>query len=378
MRLLILFLALLLAPQPSTASSVTELCPSPSIRPRAADFSPGGIILTAFDRTNLWVYHIDRNARWPLPETRPCGSNCRLSPDALWITYVDPRSGAIGKMRLDDTGRTRLADYASDLQWWSADALLIWTPGRQAYLRPEANDSREYLNVEEVVQVQPGGRWGLRMQPMGDGFSRALINLETRGLAGIAEQSIDLGEDLPYYNAAAWSPLGDAFAYVAPSMVDPQTGARGSELFIVGMDDQTPRPLTDLGAAFGPVRINGRSATNLRWSPDGRFIAFWVAPLTGPDPEAGVSDARLHVIDARTGDLRAYCGFTTAEHTPDPPRLIWSPDSSHVAFGGNIPGDNRGYLLLALDIETGIFTELSEGIFPALGTADPIAWGRLP
>jgi len=58
--------------------------------------------------------------------------------------------------------------------------------------------------------------------------------------------------------------------------------------------------------------------------------------------------------------------------------LIWSPDGTHIAFGGNIPGDDKGYLLLALDTETGIFTELSNGIFPALGTSDVIAWGLPP
>jgi hypothetical protein len=73
-----------------------------------------------------------------------------------------------------------------------------------------------------------------------------------------------------------------------------------------------------------------------------------------------------------------YCGYSTTEHTPNPPRLIWSPDSTHLAFGGNVPADDKGYLLLALDTTTGIFTELSNGLFPALGTADPVAWGLRP
>jgi hypothetical protein len=43
-----------------------------------------------------------------------------------------------------------------------------------------------------------------------------------------------------------------------------------------------------------------------------------------------------------------------------------------------VPGDDRGYLLLALNVETGIFTELSEGIYPTLGGPNPVAWGLAP
>ena len=57
------------------------------------------------------------------------------------------------------------------------------------------------------------------------------------------------------------------------------------------------------------------------------------------------------------------------------PRLQWSPDGTHLAFGGNIPADDKGYLLLSLDTDSGVVTELSDGIFPVVGTADVIAWG---
>ncbi|MDQ7036624.1 MAG: hypothetical protein Q9P01_17875 [Anaerolineae bacterium] len=68
----------------------------------------------------------------------------------------------------------------------------------------------------------------------------------------------------------------------------------------------------------------------------------------------------------------------STDHTPNTPRLVWSPDGTHIAFAGNVRGDNKGTLLLALNIETGIFTELSDGIFPAMGQADVYAWGFAP
>jgi hypothetical protein len=356
---------------------VTQVCPGSGVQARGAEFEPGGIILTSFDNSAIWVYNVDRSTRYPLPETLPCGSNCRLAPDARWITYSDLRTAAISKMRLDGTERTTLANYASDVQWWSPDTLLIWTPGHSAYLQPEGGQTRDYLNVLSIVSVQPGGRWGLEMTQDGDGFTRALVNLETRGLQGIAEQRIPLGPDIPFFNATAWSPDGALLAYVAPGAFDSETGAAGAEIFAVEPGG-TPAQLTDLNAAYGAVRINGRSDAEMSWSPDSRRIAFWVIELTGPDPEANTGSAVIHVLDIVTGEVRAYCDFATTDHTPDPPRLLWSPDSTHLAFGVNVPADDKGYLLLALNTETGVFTELSDGIFPALGSANPIAWGLLP
>jgi Tol biopolymer transport system component len=116
----------------------------------------------------------------------------------------------------------------------------------------------------------------------------------------------------------------------------------------------------------------------LSWSPDGTRIAFWVIELLGADILTQTGVATIHVLDVVTENITSYCGFVTNEHTPNPPRLIWSPDSTHIAFAGNVPGDERGYLLLALNIETGVFTELSEGVFPILGGTDLIAWGLPP
>ncbi|MBI5671317.1 MAG: PD40 domain-containing protein [Chloroflexi bacterium] len=355
-----------------------RLCPPVGIQPRAADFQPGGIILTAFDRDSLWVYNIDRETRYPLPDTNPCGSNCHLSPDFRWITYVNAADQSYGKMRLDGTERTPLVSYASDVEWWSADTLLVWTPARGAYLLPENGGEREPLDVRGVLKIQPGGRWGVLVQLDGDTFKRGLINLAFRDMPGIAQPYFDLGADVPYFDDAAWSPDGQWFAYVAPGSFDAQAGIAGGEIFAVRPANGTRAQWTDLTSSYGAVRINGRASGDLRWSPDGTRLAFWVTELLGPDPEANLGSAMIHVLDIRSGEVTAYCGFTTDEHTPNPPRLIWSPDGTHLAFGGNVPGDDKGYLLLALDVAAGTFTALSEGIYPTVGGPNPVAWGYAP
>jgi hypothetical protein len=354
-----------------------EICPVVGIQLAVPGFQPGGIILTSFDRTALWVYDIDRRRRYPLPDTAPCGSNCRISPNGRWITYFNNAINTYNRMQLDGSARTLVSDYASDVDWWSEETFLIWTPGHRAYLQTDGSTEREYLNVDGIISVQPGGRWGLLVEQSGDGFERALINLELRDLVGVEDGRVELGADLPYFNAQSWSPDGRWLAYVAPTL-DDEDEVIANEIFAISPGDPAPTQWTDLTSVYGATRINGLAVGELSWSPDSRRIAFWVSELTHSDPAANTGNAVIHILDVETGETISYCGYATIEHTPNPSRLVWSRDSTHLAFGGNIPGDERGYLLLALEITEGTFTELSEGIYPALGSPEVIAWGLTP
>jgi hypothetical protein len=354
-----------------------QVCPSTPIESAAANYHPDGLILTSFDRTALWVYDIANARRYPLPETVPCSSNCRLSPDARWITYFNNTINTFNKMHLDGTNRTLVSEYASDVDWWAGGTYLIWTPGHRAYLQADGSTERAYLDVEGIISVQPGGHWGLLVEQNEDGFERAMIDLSMRNLVGISDQRVDLGEDYRYFNAQSWSPDGHWLAFVKP-MLDDNDVVTANEIYAIAPTDPEPTQWTNLTSVYGAARINGLAVGELSWSPDSAHIAFWVTELTGADPEANTGSAVIHILDVNSGDLAVYCGFATNEHTPNPPRLVWSPDSTHIAFAGNVPGDERGYLLLALDTATGVFTELSEGVYPALGTADVVAWGLPP
>lgn len=382
--LVLALLALLLAipggAQADEPPPLRDLCPPVGIQPRPVQFEPGGIILTSFDRSALWVYNIERNSRYPLPETAPCGTNCHLSRDARWITYlIDVPARIYGKMRLDGTERTPIARDATEVQWWDEETLLIWTPNHKAYLRVDGSTEQEQLDVTGITSIQPGGRWALMLQRDEDDFLRVLINMQTRNISWRDDDRITLDVDTPFFNAAAWSPGGEWLAFVSPADYDASAGITGGEVFAIqpGSSAQPVR-WTHLFRDYGAVRINGHAPGSLSWSPDGTRLAFWVIELTGPNLEANTGHAVIHVLNVATGAITVYCGYSTNEHTPNPPRLIWSPDGTHLAFGGRVQGDTRGYLLLALDLETGVFTELSVGIFPALGTGDVVAWGLPP
>jgi len=374
-----LFLVLWIIPQPRVLAqdAIETRCPA-GIQARPADFQPGGIILTAFDSQNLWVYDIDRATRYPLPETRPCLSNCRLSPDSQWLTYINPETTALSRMRLDGTQRSSLvAGGASDVFWWSTDKLLIWTPDHRAYLREidalDVESSREYLPADRLISIQPGGFYGIRLDRANDQIVRTLVNT-----ADSAQPPVRLAVDEPYFNAYAWSLDGGQLLYVGRGAYDETAQIAGAELYLLRPGDAIPRQLTSFSRIYGAVRIGGYNTNALSWSPDGTRVAFWLIELLGPNPAENVGQAQIHVLDVASGQLTAYCGFVTDEHTPNPSSLAWSPDGTHLALVGNVPGDDRGYLLLALNVDSGVFTELSEGVFPALGRPDVTAWGYTP
>jgi Tol biopolymer transport system component len=191
-------------------------------------------------------------------------------------------------------------------------------------------------------------------------------------------QAIALGEDLAYYNDYGWSPDGSRLAYVVPVFDDRWEMPVSSEIFVIAPSSGERSQQTRLIDSYGTARINGLRSGDLSWSPDGKHIVFWVTDLTGLDPVEDAGRAVLHVLDVDTRMVKRYCHFSTSVNTPNPPHLVWSPDSSHVAFGADLPDDERAAMLLALNIESGSFTILSEGVYPTFGAPDVAAWGLPP
>ncbi|MBC7870446.1 MAG: PD40 domain-containing protein [Chitinophagaceae bacterium] len=356
------------AAQAQVNTTFRQVCPVEAIQLRADDFQASGLILTTFDGIRLWVYDVIRDRRYPLENTNTCGAHCHLSPDFRWISYLDATNG-YSKMRLDGSERIALVDYASEVSWWSATTLLVWTPDHQAYLQREDGLSRQILDSHGIVNIQPGGHWGLYVERDEELFIRSLFDLDGD------EERVPLGVDLPYFNAASWSPDGEWLAYVAPNT---NSGIISSEIFAIRPADAVPIQWTNLTAEYGAVRINGRAVGELSWSPDATHLAFWVIPLTGANPEVDTGNAILHILDVETGEMNVYCDLGITAHTPVPPRLIWSPDGAYIAFGANIDGNEEGNLLLAVNVADGTFTQLSAGIAPALGSPDVVAWGLPP
>ena len=367
-----LFLLLLLHPasaQEATEAPVSTICPAaPSLTPGLSTDLPGGLIVTAFDGSAIWVYDVARNSRYPLGDTLPCAGACRLSPDGTELLYLYHTTSAYNRMRLDGAVRSMVTEYAGQVEWWSADQFLVFTPGHTIFLLNPASGDREDLPGPGVVSIQPGGRWAMTIAESGSQPVRALRDLAVNEVTALT--NLPLAPDRMYQNAAAWSPDGEWLAFVAP------VGARSSELFGVQPGMFAPERWTNLSAEAGPIRINGQATGELSWSPDGSKIAFWVIPL-GDDPlDAPTQPAVIHLLDVESGEVTPLCGYQTLNHTPNPPRLVWSPDSSALAFADDT-GGTKG-VLIAVNAESGEFHALTSGVAAVNGPANLIAWGIKP
>ena len=360
-----------------------ERCPAESgIQSRPAQFEPGGLIITAYDSESLWVYDVDRDTRYTLPDVAPCMGNCHLSPDGTWLSYMNRDTLMMSKMRLTGTERTALFSGVADVLWWSnqPETYLAWTPDHRAFIQTGTDvTQRRKLPTDGVLSVQPGGLFALVVEEQNGVFRRAVINLESRLDETIPDSRVIIGDDVSYANASAWSPQGNWLAYVAPGAFDEVMQVRGSEIFIAQPGSTLPQQMTFFGRERGAVRIGGNVATALSPSPDGTRVAFWVIPLIGANPIENTAPAQLHVLDTRTGQVIRYCNPTTEDHTPTPPHLVWSPDSTHLSFALDLPEDGQSaLLLLALNTETGALTLLNNGISPFVGYPKVVAWGKRP
>ncbi|PJF28873.1 MAG: hypothetical protein CUN52_11240 [Phototrophicales bacterium] len=382
-RLLLLLILFCFAPNLTQAEgSLTEICPDITLQNRWEGFAGDGIILTTFDGYWMWTYDVKRNVRYALEGIPACGSNCHLSRDGMWITYLRVMRGdfirtGYGKMRLDGSLRTLLVENVAEVEWWSDTALLVWDRNyAQAYLQSENGWRFETLDVRGITRVQPSGYWGLHIRAEGDVFYRSLLNLRTRNRPPEGQVRVEIGENIRYFNAGAWSSDGRRYAFIMPMMQADEH--LSSEVFLFNPNDRSISQITQLTDEYGAIRINGLNPSELSWSPNNQKIAFWVLPLGDDSPEAPTQTAILHILDVITHDITRYCGYRAETHTPNPPKLRWSPDGVYIALGGNPPNDNRGALLMALHTETGVFHVLSAGLASTFGNTDVIAWGIKP
>ncbi len=156
-----------------------------------------------------------------------------------------------------------------------------------------------------------------------------------------------------------WSPDGKQYLTTSPvTYQDTEAGTPAAvELFSINIDGEV-RQLTHFSAEYGFVSIN-----HFRWSPDGRYLAFWYEAAINPDHTPAELIQQLAVYDFTTQETIDYClPFGIARYSLSGARPVWSPDSRQLAV--NTRSYNGQDHVLVLDPINGFITEVKEGISP--------------
>ena len=157
-----------------------------------------------------------------------------------------------------------------------------------------------------------------------------------------------------------WSPGGEHFILANMEMENllkqyyPNDPRPGDEFFLISRDGEVAQ-ITNFVEKFDQS-IN---IYHYRWSPDGRYIAFWLD--TNEYTDAYEADGELAVLDIRTNQVTIYCiRGEFASGGGEPP--VWAPNSQQLLVKSvNEEGESS---VVLIDISQGYAVEIIKEYTP--------------
>ncbi|MFT5434499.1 MAG: dipeptidyl aminopeptidase/acylaminoacyl peptidase [Myxococcota bacterium] len=187
---------------------------------------------------------------------------------------------------------------------------------------------------------------------------------------GEAEPLTDAPEGVRSFK---FSPKGDRLAYTTSAPVDPQAKKRkekGFDAKDVGKNHRhTLLMVLDLTTEDKPVQVTpiDRTAVDFEWSPDGKELAVLVAPSPGSDDTM----MRLELTRFPAGGGN---GITLADKMGKMTHLRWSPNGKTIAWlGAGKPNDGTNGTVWLVPAKGGTPTAVNAG---AEETAYGLEWDR--
>jgi dipeptidyl aminopeptidase/acylaminoacyl peptidase len=219
------------------------------------------------------------------------------SPDSKSIAYVGPAGGGFDIFTIPTTGG-QPRRLTATLRFKKQPR---WSPNKQWIA---------------FITQQDGGNSDLRV-----------VSVDGQSMLTLTNTAAEEGDPV-------WSPDSTQIAFT-------QRIATQSSIMGVDLQSNVIRKLSD-----GP-------ASNLRWSPDGKFIAF-VADLLQPRDERRENED-VFVIPAEGGVPRLLTPGTPRfrDNSPD-----WAPDSRQIVYASEESGYSNLY---TLDVSTGARRALTAG-----------------
>ena len=218
--------------------------------------------------------------------------------------YVAPADGSRSPMRLSDSG----LDYAP---YWSSNTGGIVFASRRTGTVDIYTMNASGGQVQQRIDLDPGLDRPL-LAPTGDKVAFLLDN--DVGWGTLASGDIRLA-DTGWVRGFAWSPDGKSIATI-DDVVQGSGEPRKVVIQVIDTDltDITPRTIFE--------RAGSWKSESLAWSPDGKWLAF---PLAPDDP---YTELGIYLVDTDGSGLHALADVEDAEDAYP----VWSPDGSQLLF----------------------------------------------
>lgn len=245
------------------------------------------------------------------------------------------------------------ADYAL-YYWLNNEELLLGKNGQWLIFNPYTNQEKGYSTGDfpDYDTYNQYNVW-VGFDPQGilaiyknKGGNTSLLNVGDKQLLGEVSDAVQRPP------VAAWTLDGKVAAIVGATQVGEHWAEAGDNIFGVGRDGQATQ-LTYLAENYGI----GFNIHSLSWSPDSRYIAFWMRlPKT--------SEWQLAALDTMTQKVTNYCISTDPYATTSPGfRLdlvsdpVWSLDSKQIIIESRT---NNSRSVILVDMSQSIAFQIAQ------------------
>jgi len=334
-----------------------------------ANFKTTGIVpLEDFQTGNITFLELQTGDIGRIPNIKERIADYAISPDQKTLAYKTHISSSRFDLTITDAFNghkqiifSRQADYAL-YYWLNNEELLLGKNNQWVVFNPYTKQERGY-SLEDFPEYDTYNQYNVWV-----GFDpQEMLAIYKNGnnntsLLKIVDKQL-LAEIPDTYQRppiASWTLDGSEAAIVGTTQVGQYWSEAGDNIFGVGRDGQVTQ-LTHLAEQYG-IGFNIRS---LRWSPNSRFIAFW---MSYPSMSAEIGPWVLAVLDTSTKKVTNYCISTdpyalSKNHSfrQGVPTPIWSPDGKQIIVEHRT--SDSSYIVL-LDIAQNVAFQIAQDSVP--------------
>jgi hypothetical protein len=312
-----------------------------------------------------------------LPELELDGRHYRLSPNHRLLAYLSFRTGNEQLVVMNADGQEqKISDWGEDwlriAYWLDDNNLAIPFKRPESYSEPSTMlvmniDSGEYDELIEeypnIVQMAREFDWAA---PTFYDPTLNRVAYIASGEKALGFVSWDLQEEefvgqlfpwLGTFGDPKWSPNGGLLLTINDVSSEQDITKSRSEFFTMTYDGEVER-ITQFTTLYDLPRIG-----NFEWSPDSRYIAFWILDDSTDSYET------LAVMDLEKNQIMNYCipgnQWMTVSGGPE-----WSPNSQQVVVNNISEESEEISRVILVDINKEYAAVIAENLAPIAWLAD--------